>query len=592
MSDQEKQELEEQLDNPEQVDYAREKVSKEVFNKDTDRRILRNLMENGMRDASGQHVGKTIIFARDHNHAKQLRSVFEELYPQYNKPKREFCAVIDNYVDHTEQLIDDFKGEGNNDNLTIAISVDMLDTGIDVPEIVNLVFAKPVKSYVKFWQMIGRGTRLCPNLFGPGKHKDKFRIFDHWGNFEYFGENPPEVTPKPAKSLLQTLFEARLDLAEETLKQQDAATFQMAVQLLREDIQALPDNTISVREKWRQIHQVLQDGVLADFASATVAQLRTVIAPLMQWRELTGYEENYRTDLLIARMQTEALKKSSQFHNLSNDLQKQVSQLPVNLQQVAAKLDVIQAVKKPSFWKDMTEQVHNPLAVAETPGAYDTSGIPGKTVAAKLDHIRRELRGIMHCRNRPRTDPSDPLHIDVTDSSEKTKAVSVKLEGLDLAEYRQRVERALKNIFAQSPVLKHIKEGKPVDDRDIKPLIDEINTSDPTLQASDILVHFPNPENRLDLAIRQIIGLDAEAVDRHFTKFIQKYPSLTSHQMRFLALIQRHIVNYGKLEIGQLYEAPFTQIHTQGLDGVFENEDQIQELLELINRANREELLA
>ena len=108
------------------------------------------------------------------------------MYPQYMKPKKEFCAVIDNYEPRAEQLIDDFKGEGNNNNLTIAISVDMLDTGIDVPEIVNLVFAKPVKSYVKFWQMIGRGTRLCKNLFGPGKHKKSFLIFDHWGNFEYF----------------------------------------------------------------------------------------------------------------------------------------------------------------------------------------------------------------------------------------------------------------------------------------------------------------------------------------------------------------------------------------------------------------------
>ena len=137
--------------------------------------------------------GKTIIFARNHHHAVLLRQLFDEMYPQYGG---KFCQVIDNYDPRAEQLIDDFKGEGTNNDLTIAISVDMLDTGIDVPEIVNLVFAKPVNSPVKFWQMIGRGTRLCEDLFGPGQDKTIFRIFDHWGNFERFemGYRPAEPT--------------------------------------------------------------------------------------------------------------------------------------------------------------------------------------------------------------------------------------------------------------------------------------------------------------------------------------------------------------------------------------------------------------
>src|SRR5436309_7610860 len=155
-------------------------------------------MENGLRDGTGARVGKSIIFARNHNHAILLQNLFDEMYPQYGG---KLCRVIDNYDPRAEDLIDDFKGTGKNPELTIAISVDMLDTGIDVPEVVNLVFAKPVKSYVKFWQMIGRGTRLCRDLFGPGQHKKYFRIFDHWGNFEYFGIYPPEVTPSVSKSL-------------------------------------------------------------------------------------------------------------------------------------------------------------------------------------------------------------------------------------------------------------------------------------------------------------------------------------------------------------------------------------------------------
>lgn len=245
MTPEQKKQLEQQVQEAEKVDYSKEQVDKQVFNKDTDRRIVRNLMEKGMRGPDGQRLGKTIVFARDHQHAVQLQSLFEEMYPQFMKPQKEFCAVID-----------------------------MMDTGIDVPEVVNLVFAKPVKSYVKFWQMIGRGTRLCQNLFGEGKHKNTFQIFDHWGNFEYFGENPPEVEPHVQKTLMQQLFEARLALAEFALIQQDSATFNLMAELLYKDVRSLPDETIHVREKWREVKAVQQEAVIHQFAAATLATPR------------------------------------------------------------------------------------------------------------------------------------------------------------------------------------------------------------------------------------------------------------------------------------------------------------------------------
>ena len=151
-----------------------------VLNRDTNRKVLETLMKKVYGGPDGMLLGKTIVFARNHKHAVLLSELFDEMYPQYGG---RFCQVIDNYDTRAEQLIDDFKGLGDNDELTIAISVDMLDTGIDIPEIVNLVFAKPVGSYTKFIQMIGRGTRLCKNLYGPGEDKTEFIIFDHWGNF-------------------------------------------------------------------------------------------------------------------------------------------------------------------------------------------------------------------------------------------------------------------------------------------------------------------------------------------------------------------------------------------------------------------------
>jgi hypothetical protein len=161
MTDEQRRQLEEDEQLPQAIEFEQAEVDRQIFNKDTNRIILRNLMEHGIRVADGSRLGKTIIFARNHNHAVLLQNLFDGLYPQYGGS---VCRVIDTYDPRAEELIDDFKGEGTNPDLTIAISVDMLDTGIDVPAIVNLVFAKPLYSYVKFWQMIGRGTRLCPDV--------------------------------------------------------------------------------------------------------------------------------------------------------------------------------------------------------------------------------------------------------------------------------------------------------------------------------------------------------------------------------------------------------------------------------------------
>ncbi|MBK9437648.1 MAG: hypothetical protein IPN51_06600 [Chloracidobacterium sp.] len=183
LSKQQKEQLEEVEEDAEFFDYSAEQLNKLLFNRPTNEFIIRNLTENALRDSSSQQIGKPIIFALNHNHAMYLQNGFDEAFPQYGG---KFCAVIDSHMARAHDLIPQFKKPDS--DLTVAISVDILDTGIDVPEIVNLVFAKPVKSYVKFWQMIGRGTRLREHLFGLGKHKTKFYIFDHCGNFEFFDQ--------------------------------------------------------------------------------------------------------------------------------------------------------------------------------------------------------------------------------------------------------------------------------------------------------------------------------------------------------------------------------------------------------------------
>lgn len=557
MSEDQKRQLEADETDPESVDYEPKEIDKKVFNLDTNRIVLENLMTHGIKDATGSHVGKSIIFARSHEHAIILQKQFFKLYPQLGG---NFCKVIDNYEPRAEELIQEFKKPGS--GFQIAISVDMMDTGIDVPEVVNLVFAKPVFSFVKFHQMIGRGTRLCPGLFGTddeGKPIDKkyFQIFDHWGNFEYFGQLENESEPAPTKSLLQRLFESRIELAEVALNKPNNAAFETAAKLLAQDVASLPDKTISVREKYREVGAARDPQAIQQFEPATVAMLRQDIAPLMQWRSITGDQDAYSFDLLISRMQTQLLLESSQFEDHKADLLDRVAGLSMHLNQVRAKEQTIAAIRGAAFWDGVT--------------------------VADLEGVREDLRGIMKYRASKSVPSPPPKILDVAEVRENVQSYEVKptMDGLDLVQYRTRVEEVLRKLFDENEVLQRIKAGDPVTDDDLRALVSLVLTQEPDLDLSDLIEYYPETAGHLDLAIRSIIGLDAEAVKARFAAFDRKHTKLNSMQLRFLALLQNHIAKYGSIEIERLYEAPFTTLSADGVDGIFA-EDQINDLIEII----------
>jgi len=560
LTPEQREQLEEQVEDSESIDFDKEKVSREVFNRDTDRAIVRNLMENGIRNADGTHLGKSIVFARNHRHAKQLVEVFDELYPQYGG---EFCSLIDNYEPRAEQLIDDFKSTDGSKKLTIAVSVDMLDTGIDVPEVVNLVFAKPVKSYAKFWQMVGRGTRLCKDLFGQGKDKTEFRIFDHWGNFEYFDLQKKEAEPARIKSLTEQVFEARIDLGEAAIANQDLESLKLATSLLKADVSALPSDCLSVRERWKDVHGIQADGVIDDFDKATVAVLRTVIAPLMQWRDVRKREAALGFDILMAKLLTARLTGSAEFEDHRDTIIAQVSSLPINLRPVQEKLPYIQKAKQTAIYKTAS--------------------------VAEIEELRENLRGIMHNRKVVSGTPLEPLFLDVAEEKGEyqTSAHKVKLSGMDLAAYRNRVEGILKELFEESSALQKIRKGQPVAEEDLNQLVSDVLVRDPDLHLEELLEHFPNKSKSLALAIRRVVGMEAEAVDESFKLFVQEYPSLNSNQIRFLEMLKAQVANFGVIELEKLWESPFTTIHSQGIDGVFTDEKQVDALLDLLNKLNQ-----
>ena len=553
LTEEQKRQLEEDGEEPKDFDFENHQVDKQIFNRDTNRAIIRNLMDNGLKDETGQYPGKSIIFARNHNHAILLVDVFNELFPQYGG---KFCRVIDNYDPRAEQLIDDFKSDKDSDP-RIAISVDMLDTGIDVPEIVNLVFAKPIRSLVKFEQMIGRGTRLCADLFGPGKNKTHFRIFDHWGNFEYFDKHYKKAEPSVSKSLMQQLFEARLELARTALNESEPDAFNLAIQLIKEDLDRLSEDIISVREKWREKRSVSILETLQGFSPSTEQVLRQQIAPLMQWVDIRGYVDAYRFDQLMISLQIEHLKKSGSFDDLKSQMHDWLSRLQMHLNPVREKADAIKEVKSTEFWAQITVE--------------------------SLENVRRQLRGIMKYSTKVTYTPPEPKFIDVKDGEVKYNRLPTKLKFSDMPGFRKQVQEALLSVFDENPTLQKIKVGIPVSNEDLKALTSLVLTQNPNVDHEILKEFFEETAEPLDQAIRSIIGMNAEVVNERFSDFVTRYPSLSSNQVSFLNLLKNHISRYGSIEVGQLYETPFTALHSDGLDGVFTDEKMIHDLIAVID---------
>ncbi len=561
LNDDQRTELEDQIEDAESLAFEPGQIDRQIFNKDTNRKILENLMDNGIRDQTGALPGKTIIFARNHNHAVLLQNLFDEMYPQYGGT---LCRVIDNYDPRADELIDEFKIFDS--RLVIAISVDMLDTGIDVPEIVNLVFAKPLGSYVKFWQMIGRGTRLRQNLFGPGEDKTIFRIFDHWGNFDFFGERYKESEPARQKALTERLFETRLDLARTAVEAADAESLDLAADLMLKLLKELDERSVPVRAKWRELRSVRNLEVLRRLEPTTDHLLASVIAPLTQWIDIGRHEKALRFDVLIARAQVELLKGTAKFENLRGDIRNLVARLPINLSQVRRHQALINQVAGDPFWESPT--------------------------VADLETVRIALRDVILFAA-GRIDPKlMPTVVDITEDPYliETRELRVAEPGVTFAAYRTRVDSVLKALLATNPVLQKIQAGQAVGPDDLEQLR-ELVLAQSSVDLDQLIRLQPETRRSLEVTIRAIIGLDAEAVDRVFTVFVHNHPDLSARQMRFLGLLKNHIARYGSIELERLYEPPFTTLHTDSVDGIFEDTDEVNDLLAVLARFEQPDIM-
>ena len=351
------EQLKNALDEKNPRDIGKDEIFSYIFNLNTIDRVLQDLMENGLKVQSGERIGKSIIFAYNHRHAEMIVERFYALYPEYSS---DFCILIDNYVTYAKDLIDKF--EIRDGNPQIAVSVDMLDTGIDVPDVLNLVFFKILKSYIKYWQMIGRGTRLSPDIFGPGKDKEYFYIFDWCGNFEYFGINEHGAKTTSVPSLTERIFSLRSHIAfhlQHQKWQEDEFAKSLhddIKQLLREQVDSLSESRIQVREHWADVTHFKKPESWPYISEVDVNTLTTVIAPLLTTN--TQDENAKKFDVLTLIVQLSLLDGETNGNKAANHIQTIAEKLQEKASHpsIQAKMGTIKEVLSAVAWENVSIQ--------------------------------------------------------------------------------------------------------------------------------------------------------------------------------------------------------------------------------------------
>ena len=506
LSEEEKEEYEDTFsddeDNiPEEINA--EAINSWLFNRDTIKKLLELLIEKGLKVEGGDKLGKTIIFARNHRHAEKIVEVFNELYPEY---KGEFAKLIDNQVKYNENLIDHFSVK--DDYPQIAVSVDMLDTGVDVPEILNLVFFKPVKSKIKFWQMIGRGTRLCKDLFGVGQDKKEFYIFDYCKNFEFFSENPKGIETNSQISLTERIYSYKLDLIVElqNIKYQNDEKFKAyreeLIEEFIEEINKLNKESFLVKAKLHYIEQFSKKENWVYISTIDLTDIKDNLIPLFLASDEN--EPAKRFDNLMYQLQVKRIRqeKTTRCENAITETVGQLEKLGT-IPQIKEKQDLI-------------------LKVAETEYLKEAD-------FWSVEEIRKQLRDLIQFidpYNRP------PVYIDMEDTLNDVDEEYVYISSENnFTNYRKKLEKFLNGNLENSIIWKirhNIRLTELEKENLEKILFEELGSNKEYAETFG--------DTNVIKAVRNIVGLDKSVASDIFYKYINEN-RLNMKQIQFVKLL-------------------------------------------------------
>ncbi|MGV9709338.1 DEAD/DEAH box helicase family protein [Gordonia sp. NPDC003424] len=523
---------------PDAVDA--EAVNKWLFNTDTVDKALEVLMTRGHRVAGGDRLGKTIIFAKNQHHADFIAQRFDANYPQY---KGSFAAVITHSVSHGQDLIDRFAQPDAEPH--IAISVDMLDTGIDVPDVVNLVFFKPVRSKTKFWQMVGRGTRLRPDLYGPDQDKTDFLIFDLCRNIEFFGANPAPADGALAKSLSQRLFEKRTDIIFALDRANSHPELRTEVaDGLHTQVQAMNLDNFLVRPRRRHVETYRERSAWESLSEQKLREIVDNLADLPTTIRDTD-EMAKRFDLLVLSGElaviegddTELGRRQERVRQIADGLLEQLT-----IPKIKAQEELLREVASDEWWTDITPEM--------------------------LDDARKRLRSLVGLLEKTK---QPIVYTDFADSF-VGEVEEVDMPLMATGTDRERFTAKIRDYLRGQPdnlALQKLRTGKPLTDSDLASLQELLARSG--AGTTEELQRAIDDAHGLGHFIRSLVGLDRQAVNERFADFLTD-TNASADQIDFVGLIVDHLTRNGTMEPGRLYDPPFTDRAPHGPDQVFDME--------------------
>jgi len=549
----------------EEINFEGTQLEKQVINKGTNTLIVKEYMEECIKDGNGVLPGKTIFFCSSKAHARRMEQIFDKLYPQYHGELAKVMVSDDPRVYGKGGLLDQFT---NNDMPRIAISVDMLDTGIDVREIVNLVFAKPVYSYTKFWQMIGRGTRLLElKKIKPWcTEKDVFLILDCWDNFEYFKLQPKGKELKGQLPLPVRLVGVRIDKIEKATQLGKTDIAEKEITLLRQQIQQLPQTSVVIIEAAPALKPLADDNYWTKLTPQKLEYLRAEIKPL--FRTLSGVDfkamrftkDVLETSLALLGKEADDAEDKQRFEALQDALIEQISELPLSIPMVKRQDNLIKTAQQSHYWASCTD--------------------------AALDDLADKLAPLMKFREQQ--NPGEgPVNLDLQDEvhTKETIHFGPQNEAVSVSHYREMVESLVLAMTESNPLLQKIKQGQDINVTEAEQLAQLLHEEHPHITEDLLRKVYQNRKARFIQFIRHIVGIEIlasfpDTVSQAFDQFIAEHSNLNSRQLEFLRLLKDFIIEREKVEKRDLIQSPFTVIHPQGIRGVF-SPSEINEILTL-----------
>ncbi|PTX61117.1 type I restriction enzyme R subunit [Kordia periserrulae] len=564
LSEEDKRKFEEKFGNyegnpdSEEADISKSDINKFLFNEKTVDIVLDFLMTNGIKVDSGDKLGKTIIFAKNHNHAIFIEKRFNKNYPQYGG---HFLRVIDNYESKAQALLEKFCDDKEELLPQIAVSVDMMDTGVDAPRVVNLVFFKEVRSYAKYWQMIGRGTRLRPDLFGIRKDKKHFLIFDFCGNFEFFDEFPDGLKTTISKSLSQSVFETKLNIITAIRDNVNASAEEDTIaenytNQLYEAINELDETRFEVRKVLRFVKQYKVKTRWDNLTVGDVADICTNLSNLPVYKDGDS-ESAKRFDLLVLRLQLALVTtvKSpqsyiQQIYDIGITLYKKR-----NIPMVASKLGIIQQIIDQDFWKEIN--------------------------VTQIEHIRIELRELIFLIKK---EGVLPVYTNMEDIllEDGVEEVDILPTYTKLQSYKDRVESFIRKNKSHL-VIDKLHKNIPITDRELA-LLESLLFEDEIGSKEQYKREYG--EVSLGNFIRSIVGLDIGVVNTLFSEYIQN-ENLQPNQITFIQTLINYLNVNGTLDKSLLVKPPFNETHDDGIIGIFDDEKDIRGIISIIDTINR-----